>query len=400
MRYTIGTFAATGSHMVVQKQRLPRLDHGEYEHPFDQKALQVLEATPGLDTLLEKVWKYGLENLLRVQYTGSYMKITPNNYGRIHRLFTEAAEILELDHSTIDFYMIGGQQINAHTTGVERPLVAIYSWLVDMMTEEEIQYVIAHELGHIKSRHVLYHQLASILLTVGQIVGNVTLGIGNLLATGIQIPLMHWYRMSEFTCDRAGLLVVQDIDVATSATMKMAGVPFTQKDQLNLDEWRSQSQEFQDYDYDTLKKISRLWTLYNPGSQMSHPFTVIRSAELEKWIRDGSYDRVLRRETAGAAPRAAAGGAACPHCGNQLPPNQRFCRACGTDCLGPVSQPVQSTFCAACGYPLQGFEGFCPRCGAVCVAGAQAQRRFCIACGHPLRDQEVFCPGCGRSVQA
>ena len=247
--------------MAQPRRRIPNLDHNEYEHPFDRAALQALEATPGLDTLLEKIWKYGLENLLRVQYTGSYTKITTNHYPRLNRLFVEAAEILEVDHSKIDFYLIGGQQVNAHTTGVERPLVAVYSWLVDMMTDEELQYVIAHELGHIKSRHVLYHQLASILVTFGQIIGNVTLGIGNLLATGIQIPLMHWYRMSEFTCDRAGLLVVQDVDVVNSATMKMAGVPFTQKDQMNPEAWRAQAKEFQDYDYDTLKNISKLWTL-------------------------------------------------------------------------------------------------------------------------------------------
>ncbi len=348
--------------MAGQRRRITNLDHNEYEHPFDRAALQALEATPGLDTLLEKIWKYGLENLLRVQYTGSYTKITTNHYPRLNRLFIEAAEILEIDHSKVDFYLIGGQQVNAHTTGVERPLVAVYSWLVDMMTDEELQYVIAHELGHIKSRHVLYHQLASILVTFGQIIGNVTLGIGNLLATGIQIPLMHWYRMSEFTCDRAGLLVVQDVDVVNSATMKMAGVPFTQKDQMNPEAWRDQAREFQDYDYDTLKNISKLWTLYNPGSTMSHPFTVIRAAEIEKWVADGSYERVLRRETAGAGPRIGAGVVVCQRCGNPLGPQNRFCPACGAPVL--VQQPASGGgFCTACGNRLLGFEEFCPGCG-------------------------------------
>lgn len=352
--------------MAVQKRTLLGLDHAEYEHPFDRAALETLEKTPGLDTLLEKIWKYGIENMLRIQYTGSYMKVTPNCFPRVHRLFVEAAEVLNLDISSVDFYLMQGPTINAHTTGVEKPIVAVNTWTVDMCTEEELQYIIAHELGHIKSRHVLYHQLASLVLSLGAIIGNITLGVGELLAKGIQIPLMHWSRMSEFTCDRAGLLVAQDIEVATTANMKMAGIPFTQRDQMNVASWREQAREFQAYDYDTLKKIMRLWALYNPDSTMTHPFGVIRAAELERWIGDGSYDRVLRRETVGMVPGAVAGGITCSRCGNPLGPQLRFCPACGAVCAAapPVQEVMVGGYCTSCGNPLKGFEAFCPACGA------------------------------------
>ena len=94
---------------------------------------------------------------------------------------------------------------------------------------------------------------------------------------------------------------------------------------------------------------------------MSHPFTVIRAAEIEKWVADGSYERVLRRETVGAEPRIAAGMAACQRCGNPLGPRNRFCPACGAPVM---EQPATAGgFCTACGYRLSGFEEFCPGCG-------------------------------------
>ena len=34
--------------MIRNKKILTGLDHSQYEHPFDQKALKALKATPGL----------------------------------------------------------------------------------------------------------------------------------------------------------------------------------------------------------------------------------------------------------------------------------------------------------------------------------------------------------------
>ncbi|MGB9977622.1 MAG: M48 family metalloprotease [Thermovenabulum sp.] len=67
--------------------------------------------------------------------------------------------------------------------------------------------------------------MAQVFPILGEIVGSITLGAGKLLSTGLQIALLNWVRMSEFTADRAGLLTCQDPEVAASALMKLAGVP-------------------------------------------------------------------------------------------------------------------------------------------------------------------------------
>ena len=46
--------------------------------------------------------------------------------------------------------------MNAYTGGVERPYVALSTTLCDLMEEDEILAVMAHELSHWQSRHVLY----------------------------------------------------------------------------------------------------------------------------------------------------------------------------------------------------------------------------------------------------
>ena len=49
------------------------------------------------------------------------------------------------------------------TAGVERPLILLYSGAVELLSTEELLFVIAHELGHVKSGHVLYYQIAEFL---------------------------------------------------------------------------------------------------------------------------------------------------------------------------------------------------------------------------------------------
>jgi hypothetical protein len=54
------------SHPVVLNGLRPE----EYEHPLDRKALNALEGTPGLETLIRKINQYGIEKIVKVRYTG------------------------------------------------------------------------------------------------------------------------------------------------------------------------------------------------------------------------------------------------------------------------------------------------------------------------------------------
>lgn len=47
--------------MIKNKKYLYGLDHIEYEHPFDRKALSALESTPGLGVLGKFVTKNTIE---------------------------------------------------------------------------------------------------------------------------------------------------------------------------------------------------------------------------------------------------------------------------------------------------------------------------------------------------
>ena len=71
------------------------------------------------------------------------------------------------------------------------------SGLIDMMTDEELFFVIGHEVGHIKAGHVLYGTMARNIAALVELIGQATLGIGAWLGQGLVVALHEWYRCAE-----------------------------------------------------------------------------------------------------------------------------------------------------------------------------------------------------------
>lgn len=86
---------------------------------------------------------------------------------------------------------------NAWTSGDTRIYITVTYSLVEMMSDEELDAIIAHECGHILCRHVLYHTLAQWISS-----GLANLGLFGTLATPVQFALCYWSRKSELSADR------------------------------------------------------------------------------------------------------------------------------------------------------------------------------------------------------
>jgi Zn-dependent protease with chaperone function len=270
--------------------------------------------------MVRKFNELGLDRFLRIQYTGSNLRVNGDNFPDIHDKLCEACEILDLPKKP-DLYIQADGSINAFTAGVERPLIVLNSGCIDLLSADELFFVLAHELGHIKSGHVLYHQMALFLPVIGEMVGSATLGIAGLFSTGIQLALLNWQRMSEFTADRAGLLACQDTDSAIRAMIKLAGLPHKFYESINTEDFIAQARDFSAFDTSRLDWLAKALSIMG----QSHPWTVMRANEFLKWIESGGYDEVLKMPIGMLA---------------ELP-----------------------NFCSNCGRLLKGVELFCPGCG-------------------------------------
>lgn len=80
--------------MIRNKKILRGLTSEEYEHLFERRALDSLEATPGLGAVGKFLTKHTVERISTIQYTGSYLKVNKSNCPKIYEYLEHASLIL------------------------------------------------------------------------------------------------------------------------------------------------------------------------------------------------------------------------------------------------------------------------------------------------------------------
>lgn len=278
------------------KVYLRNISPAAWEHPTDKAALAALKKIPGLDIVLQKFFGATTERSLRLITLASAVRVSSSQFPRLHNLLLEAGATLDIQNMP-ELYISQNPFLNASAVGIDRPFIVLNSSLLDSLNDEEMLCVIAHELGHCASGHVLYKTLLALLVQIPMNALNIPLSGVALLA--IIMALREWDRKSELTADRAGLLVVQDPDISYRLLMKMAGA--NNPDQININEFFVQAAEYEG----SGNVIDSVYKLLNLIGQ-SHPFPVLRLTELKTWVDRGDYARIL----AGTYPQR-----------NETPPN-------------------------------------------------------------------------------
>ncbi|HEY1816938.1 MAG TPA: M48 family metallopeptidase [Kofleriaceae bacterium] len=263
---------------------LSGLDVEKFRHPSDARATDTLKKIPGLDKAIAKVLELGLERVYYVDNVASNLRVTPKMFGRLHRSLSWACKILDVAEP--EMYVTVDPEPNAWTYGHTKPFITVTSGLIDMMTDEELFFVIGHEVGHIKAGHVLYGTMARNIAALVELIGQATLGIGAWLGQGLVVALHEWYRCAELTSDRAALLCVQDLEPGRDTFMKLAGGTTRLAADMDRDEFLRQVREFEDVDRSTLDKAYKLLLTIN----RTHPFAMQRAKELERWYETGYAD--------------------------------------------------------------------------------------------------------------
>ena len=268
---------------------LTGLSVDEFRHPSDQRATDALKKIPGIDKLFAKVLEIGVERIFYVENIASNLRVTPKMFPRLHRSLTWACKILDVPEP--EMYVTVDPVPNAWTYGHTKPFVTVTSGLIDMLTDEELFFVVGHEIGHIKAGHVLYGTMARNIAAVVALLGQVTLGIGSLLAQGLVLALYEWYRCAELTSDRAALLCVQDLEPARDTFMKLAGGTTRMAADMDREEFLRQVREYEEVDRSSLDRAYKI--LLTAGR--THPFSLQRAKELDLWFNAGYAELMAKR---------------------------------------------------------------------------------------------------------
>lgn len=278
----------------------------DFIHPEDAVALNTLKAIPALSSVVKAFMNLGVEQLQTGLNLATKVKLSPLQLPQLYNILPPICEQLEIKEP--DFFLEMSPVPNAYAFGDTQTAITITSGLVDLMTEDELRGVVAHECGHIACHHMLYHTIAAILANAS--------GMFEMLATlaaPIKYALFYWQRKSELSCDRVAAYITNP-QVTASMLARFAGGSKHITANLDLAEMAGQADQ-----YDALCKQG-LWnkTLQTYAVlEQTHPFTSVRIREMLLWIDSDGY-------------KALKSANACPHCGKTIDSNWLFCQHCGS----------------------------------------------------------------------
>jgi Zn-dependent protease with chaperone function len=263
----------------------------QFRHPLDLQATNNLKQFPGLDFAIRNLLGGVAEQFFYMENIASSILVGETQLPWLYKLLINACQVLDLEPPQL--YVRQNPVPNAYTMAMrgKQAFIVIHTALLDLLEPEEVQAVIAHELGHLKCEHGVYLTLANVLVLAS---GQLPLPWGPVLTQGLQTQMMNWVRCAEFSCDRAALLATQDPKITMSVLMKLCGGSPKLAAQLNLDAFIAQARSYDNASQTELGSLLREMQT----SQMSHPLPVLRAREIDRWASGPEYQNLLVKSTA------------------------------------------------------------------------------------------------------
>lgn len=278
----------------------------EFTHPDDAAALKALESIPVLPAVVKKVMDIGIEQMTYGTNMASKILLSPTQLPKLYSILPPICHRLGIREPA--FYLEMNPMPNAYAFGDTYTAITITSGIVEMLTEEELTAVVAHECGHILCRHMLYHTLAAVL--ANEAMQSEILGV---LAAPIKYALLYWNRKSELSCDRVSTFICGP-EAIIRVMSRLAGGPKSITEDINLIELAEQADKYDAICKDGIwnKTLQTLAVMEN-----DHPFTSVRVRETLRWVVDEQYKQLRKKYPS------------CPHCYREIEPGAKFCKHCG-----------------------------------------------------------------------
>lgn len=220
----------------------------DYAFSMDQKLLAGLKAMTPIRIFFEAYAKW-IVPYMKKTLAMDCVAAGPSQYPELFSIGEECARRLGIGVPQI--FVKYDTVMNAYTYAVDdsAPVIVFHSALIEKYTYDEIRAIMGHECGHIHNHHGIYHSAAEMLTNLSLQAGATLFpganAIFNLLSLAVRIYLLRWHRCSEISCDRAGLICSPDLKTALMAEAKLAFGGTDKLQNINLDEYVKQIDEFQ-----------------------------------------------------------------------------------------------------------------------------------------------------------
>ena len=259
-----------------------------FMHESDKAALTALKAIPGFTPLMRAFMSVWQERQFRILNMSSNIRLSENQLPQYYNMLPPICEKLGIE--VPELYLTMDVRPNAYTYGETKPFITLTSGLLDVMPDELIPTVLAHECGHIACSHVLYTTIGRIVFSGAASIAGIFSGLGKLASYPIQVAYYYWKRCSELSADRAAAICDGDAEKTIAVCMRLAGFGKNNQADGNKELFMQQALE-----YKALVESSK-WdkTLeFLMLKDCDHPFNAVRAFECSEWVNTEQFEQVM-----------------------------------------------------------------------------------------------------------
>ncbi|HOD17396.1 MAG TPA: M48 family metallopeptidase [Candidatus Cloacimonadota bacterium] len=219
---------------------MPNFDFNKLRYAGEVELVHILEDEYAMKSYYDIFDnREDLENITN-QMLANTVKLNKVIAPRLYNLCAEIQKYFNFKEP-VDFYLFATSEVNAFSIngfGIVPHIICFTSSLVQQLNDDELRFVIGHELGHLIYKH-------SQLDVVNKILANRE---NEEIPTALAIYFLRWQRYAEVSCDRIGYLAVPDIKVIGTVFFKFASGLNETYLNFNIDEYLKQ--------LDKIKKIA------------------------------------------------------------------------------------------------------------------------------------------------
>jgi hypothetical protein len=311
------------------------LDPNDYRHPWERRVVGELLADPKIKELMPKALEMAEEfnQAYHRQHLLNGILVSETQFPWLYQMAQENAEALQMKKG-FKLYVMNSAQMNAYTWSIDQDNygVALFSGILNGMTREELRFVLAHEMGHVKSKHILttiliqlYAEKHGDLPEVFQAASDeavaekvelpgtylaeelahlpkgVATGLARRLGGGVVKPLhisaeaeanfKRLQQAAEYSSDRAGVVGTGDREKSMMGLVKLASGHVGGMEGFDLDQYLEQIEAvLADMDPSELEGVL--------AQEGGHAFTLMRVAEAERFFESDEYANAARTQGA------------------------------------------------------------------------------------------------------
>jgi len=197
-------------------------------------------------------------------------QVTSQNAPELIPLIQTSSTRLQVE--ALNIFIIPSNSLNAYTFGMDSPkAIVLYSALFKILDPDEIQFVLGHEMGHVKLGHTWLNTLVGGMAGIPSSLG---------AAAIMELAFRWWNRACEFSADRAGILACGNPNKAISALVKLEAGPAA-RSQAGI---QAAVQHIETEDDDILHNFEELLA--------SHPMIAKRIHEIRDYSNTQAYHRL------------------------------------------------------------------------------------------------------------